>query len=139
MRGILLSLLFTHQSWAGVICHCARESESQHACCQTAHHAPSHAEADAGTHHSTPCSDESEPPSDNQRRIAPRGEEDCCYVSPQAEAQTVEISLSNPAPVEAVPQGFDVTGLKTFTTESIHVLKPRLSRPLYLTHSALLI
>ena len=57
MRGILLSLLFTHQAWAGIFCHCALESESQHSCYQTAHHSSS-AGADTDIRHSTPCSDE---------------------------------------------------------------------------------
>ncbi len=139
MRGILLSLLFTHQAWAGIICHCALKSESQHACCQTAHRSLRLTGADADIHHSSPCSDESEPLPDDQRKGAPQGEEACCYVSRQAEARTVEISLLNPAPVEEGPPDFDVTGLKASTTECIRVLKPRLSRPLYLIHSSLLI
>jgi hypothetical protein len=139
MRGILLSLLFTHQTWAGIICHCALKSESQHVCCQTAHHSPSLAGADADMRHSTPCSDEGEPLPDDQRKGAPQGEEACCHVSPQAEGRTVEVSLSNHAPVEDVSQIFDVTGLKISTTECVPILKLPLSRPLYLTHSSLLI
>ncbi len=139
MRAILLSLLFTHQAWAGIICHCVIETESQHACCQTAHQSQPPVETDADTHHSTHCSDKSEPSSSNQRDSAPQGEEGCCYLSPQAEARTVEISLLNPVPVEEVPPDFDVAGLRTSATGYIRVLKPRLSRPLYLTHSALLI
>jgi hypothetical protein len=139
MRGILLSLLFTHQAWAGIICHCALESESQHSCYQTAHHSSSSAGADADIRHSTPCSDGGEPLPDDQWRVAPQGEEACCYVSPQAEGRTVEVSLLNHAPVENVSQVFDVTGLKTSTTECISILKPPLSRPLYLIHSSLLI
>jgi hypothetical protein len=139
MRGILLSLLFTHQAWAGIICHCALKSESQHVCCQTTHHSPSLAGADADMRHSTPCSDEGKPLPDDQRKGAPKGEEACCYFSPQAEGRTVEVSLSNHAPVEDVSQIFDVTGLKTSITEGVPILKPPLSRPLYLTHSSLLI
>jgi hypothetical protein len=139
MRGILLSLLFTHQAWAGIICHCALKGESQHVCCQTAHHSPSLAGADADINHSTPCSDEGKPLPGDQRKGAPQGEETCCYVSPQTEGRTIEVSLSNLAPVEDVSQVFDVTRLKIFTTEYIPILKPPLSRPLYLTHSSLLI
>jgi hypothetical protein len=139
MRGILLSLLFTHQAWAGIICHCALKSESQHACCQTAHQSLPLAGADADIRHSTPCSGGSEPLPDDQRKGAPQGEEACCYVSPQAEARTDEVSLLNPPPVEEVPPVFDVTGLKTSTTECIPILKPPFSRPLYLIHSSLLI
>jgi len=137
--GILLSLLFTHQAWAGIICHCALKSESQHFCCQTAHHSPSSTGAEANIRHSTPCSDEGEPLPDDQRNGAPQGEEACCYVSPQAEGRTVEVLLLNHAPVEDVSQVFDGTGLKTSTTECISILKPPLSRPLYLIHSSLLI
>ena len=139
MRGILLSLLFTHQAWAGIICHCALKSESQHVCCQTAHHSPSLAGAEADTRHSTPCSGESEQLPGDQRKGAPQGEEACCYVSPQAEGRTVEVSLLNPAPVDEVPTVFDVTWLKTSSTECIPILKPPLSRQLYLIHSSLLI
>jgi hypothetical protein len=139
MRGILLSLLFTHQAWAGIICHCALKSESHHVCCQTAHHSPSLEGADADMGHSTPCSYEGEPLPDDQRNGAPQGEEACCYVSPQAEGRTVEVSLSNHAPVEDVSHILNVTGLKTSTTECVPTLKTPLSRPLYLTHSSLLI
>jgi hypothetical protein len=139
MRGILLSLLFTHQAWAGITCHCALKSESQHVCCQTAHHSPSLEGADADTRHSTPCSGESEPLPDDQRKVAQQGEKACCYVSPQAEGRTVEFSLSNPAPVDTVPTVFVDTWLKTSSTECIPILKPPLSRPLYLIHSSLLI
>jgi hypothetical protein len=139
MRGIMLSLLFTHQAWAGIICHCALKSESQHVCCQTTHHSPSLAGADADIRHSTPCSDEGEPLPDDQRKGAPQGEEACCYVSSRAEGRTVEVSLLNHAPVEDVSRVFDVTGLKISTTECVPILKPPLSRPLYLTHSSLLI
>jgi hypothetical protein len=89
--------------------------------------------------HSTPCSDEGEPLPDDQRKGAPQGEEACCYLSPQAELRTIEVSLSNHAPVVDVSQVFDVTGLKISTTECVPILKPPLSRPLYLTHSSLLI
>jgi len=60
-------------------------------------------------------------------------------VSPQAEAQTTEISLLIPAPVVEISPSLDITGMKPFDAEHISDLKPRLSRPLYLTHSALLI
>jgi len=113
MRGILLSLLFTQQAWAGIICHCALKSESQHVCCQPAHHSPSLAGADADMRHSTPCSAEGKPLPDDQRKGAPQGEKACCYVAPQADGRTVEVSLSNHAPVEGVSQIFDVTGFKT--------------------------
>jgi hypothetical protein len=139
LQGTLLLLLFTHQAWAGIIFHCAHESESQHVCCQTAHHSEHTAGTDAHTLSSAPCSDESEPPSDGHRRIAPQGEEGCCYLSSQAEAQTVAISLLNPVPVEDVAPVFDVTGLKTSMIECVCVSKRRRSRPLYLTHSSLLI
>jgi hypothetical protein len=139
MRGILLSLLFTHQAWAGIICYCSIESESQHSCCQTAHHPPFSAGAAADIRHSTPCSDERAPLPGDQRKGASEGEEACCYVSPQAEGRTVEVSLSNHAPVEDVSQVFDVTGVKTSISEWVPILKPHPSRPLYLTHSAFLI
>lgn len=138
MRGILLLLLFTHQAWAEIICYCAHETQPQHVCCQTAH--TQHATGkEAGAHSSDSCPNEREPSSVNQQNTAPQSEEGCCYLSPQTEARTVEISLLGPAPAEEVLPVFDITGLKTSSTECIRVLKPRLSRPLYLTHSALLI
>jgi hypothetical protein len=139
MRGILLSLLLTHQAWAGVICHCVLESESLRACCQTDHYSPPMAGANADTRHSTPCPGEGEPLPDDQRNGAPQGEEACCYVSPQAEGRMVEVSLLDPPPVDEVPTVFDVTGLRTSTTQCVPILKPPLSRPLYLIHSSLLI
>ncbi len=139
LRGILLSLLFTHQTWAGIICHCALGNAPQHACCQTAHHSQRTTGTAADTHSAAPCPNESEPSSDDQQKTAPQGEGGCCYLSPQAEARTVEISLLNPAPVEEVPPDIDITGFEIAATEYIYVSKPRRSRPLYLTHSSLLI
>jgi hypothetical protein len=139
MRGILLSLLLTHQAWAVIICHCVLESESQHACCQTDHYSLPMAGANADTRHSTPCPGEGEPLPDGQRNGAPQGEEACCYVSPQVEGRTVEVSLLGPPPVDDVPTVFDVTGLRTSTAHCVPILKPSLSRPLYLIHSSLLI
>src|SRR5215510_9690952 len=56
-RGFVILLLFTHQSWAGVICICNRQGASGHACCRLAlHDNPAVETIEAGSDtHSTHC------------------------------------------------------------------------------------
>jgi hypothetical protein len=120
MRGIALLLLFTHQSWASVICNCVDESGSQHACCHTGRRPECAAEA----------------PDANS---LPQETEMCCHLSPQAEAQTFSITTPTFIPAENQLQGVGTLVATAFTPEYTGALPPSRSRPLYLTHSSLLI
>lgn len=142
LRGIALLLLFTQQSWAVIICHCVPKNESQHACCLTARHsehtAGMHYE-DADTHTSGSCLDERSPASDDDLSGAPQGTGMCCQLAQQAEIQAISISLSNPLPAENSLSVLNVALLMASAPEYIGILQPPRSRPLYLTHSSLLI
>jgi hypothetical protein len=119
-RGIALLLLFNYQSWASVICHCADESVSHQACCP----AGSHSSCDAET------------PEMNSR---PQGAAMCCHPAPQAPEQTFSITTPIFTPAEDHIHGSGSLMDAVFTPEYPGVLLPPLSRPLYLTHSSLLI
>jgi hypothetical protein len=73
MRGIALLLLFTHQSWASVICYCADESVWRHACCPTDSHSSCDAEA-------------------TEMNSQPREAAMCRRLAPQAAEQTFPIT-----------------------------------------------
>jgi hypothetical protein len=120
MRGIALLLLFTHQSWASVICNCADESGSQHACCHTSRRLEC-AAAKPGANR------------------LPQETEMCRHLSLQAEARTFSITTPNAFPDENHIHEFGTLWATAFTPEYTGVLPSSRSRPLYLTHSSLLI
>jgi len=120
MRGIALLLLFTHQSWAGVICNCADESGPHHACRHTGQR------LECGT----------EAPELNR---LPQETEMCCDLSAQAEAQPFSITTPTFIPTENRLQAFGMPVATAFTPEYTGVLRLSRSRQLYLTHSSLLI
>lgn len=122
MRGIALLLLFTNQSWASVICNCADANGSQHTCC--------HSHASRGHH----CGSEG-----IETKIQPQEAEMCCHLSPQAEEQTFSITASSFPPAESYLQGAGTLVPRAFTSESAGVAPSARYRPLYLTHSSLLI
>jgi hypothetical protein len=142
IRGSFFVLLFTHQVWAGIVCYCVSEIESQRVCRQTVHHSEHVAvmdREDVDQHSSIPCTEEITLAFDDDSIIAPQGTESCCYRAPQAEVQTAEIALLNPVNAENVLPAFNIIALKAIASGSIYVLKSSHSRPFYLTHSALLI
>src|SRR5262245_5192275 len=120
MRGIALLMLFTNQSWARVICNCADESGSHHAC----HHTGQRLECAA------------EAPDMN---CLPQETEMCCHLSPQAEAQTFSITTPVFVPAENRIQAIGTSVATASVPEYAGVLSSSRSRPLYLTHSSLLI
>jgi hypothetical protein len=120
MRGIALLLLFTQQSWAIVICDCADESVSHHAYCHTSRGHECDSEAPETT-------------------SQPQEAEMCCHLAPQAEAQTFFITTPIFTPAEDHFQGVGTLLATAFTPAYTGVLPSSRSRPLYLTHSSLLI
>jgi hypothetical protein len=120
MRGIALLMLFTNQSWTRVICNCADESVSHHAC----HHTGKRFECGA------------EAPEMN---CLPQETEICCRLSPQAEAQTFSITTPVFVSAENHLQAFGTFVATASAPEYTGVLPSSRTRPLYLTHSSLLI
>jgi hypothetical protein len=142
MRGSFFVLLFTHQVWAGIICYCAGEIESQSVCRQTIHH-PEHIAGmdveDVDQHSSSSCTDEIKLKSEDDSINVPQGIESCCYRAPHGEVRTAQIALLNPVNAEHVLPVFNAIELKAIASRCIYVLKSPHSRPFYLTHSSLLI
>ncbi|HEX5084544.1 MAG TPA: hypothetical protein VFY40_21085 [Blastocatellia bacterium] len=69
----------------------------------------------------------------------PQGAVMCCHPAPQAAEQTFPITTPIFIPAEDNIQGFGPLMETVFTPEYLGVLPPSRSRPLYLTHSSLLI
>jgi hypothetical protein len=63
----------------------------------------------------------------------------CCCSSPQAEAQNFSITTTAFVPAEHRLQSFGTFVATAFTLEYTGVLPSSRSRPLYITHSSLLI
>jgi hypothetical protein len=124
LRGIALLLLFTNLSWgwalASVICNCADESGSQHACCYT----------DRRLECATEALDTNSLTQETEM---------CLHLWPQAEAQTISITTPIFIPAENHFQGVGILVAMAFTPEYTGVLPSSRSRPLYLTLSSLLI
>ena len=147
MRGSLLLLLFTHQSWAGIVCHCAlqgsAQNDSQHQC----HHAAHLSKSTLGTeqevladHHSTSCSGESTAIPNGGIETSPQGATVCCcHATPSAEVQAVSVLSQSDVPGDSTPPLISFGALRTSTSEYIGLHQPLHSRPLYLTLSSFLI
>ena len=69
----------------------------------------------------------------------PQETEMCCHLSAQAEAQPFSITTPTFIPTENHLQAFGTFVGTAFTPEYTGVLPSSRSRPLYLTHSSLLI
>jgi hypothetical protein len=147
-QGIAILFLFTHQAWAGIVCHCQHENGAQmsHACCRAEHHSGSavNIEQVGETSHSpVSCSEAGAPGIESQSSINQFGALSqsamiCCHDALQAE-QNATISLKEPAPVIGT-QPLVSPGSQAGTV-FIHYNFHQLyrTRPLYLSFSCLLI
>jgi len=142
MRGVVLLLLFTHQSWASIICGCNHSDESDHACCHTAQHDNPAVEAHrqgSDVHSSSHCAGEEMPAPDTQFDNSPQSAMMCCHSSPQTDAQGVAVTSANPAPVENTPPLIHIGAQTIAAPVSINIHPQRHKRPLYLSFSCWLI
>src|SRR5262245_41521327 len=105
MRGIALLLLFTHQSWAGIMFICADGDESQHACCHTGRRLEYAAEAPV-------------------MNDLPQKTETCCNLSPQAEAQTFSITTPIFIPADNRLEAFGISVSTSLTPGDTGDLQP---------------
>jgi hypothetical protein len=139
---IVILLLFTYQSWAGIICGYALHGESQHASCHTAQHNDAAAEIrreGSDAHASSHCASEEATIPDFQFENLPQCATMCCYAAPQTDVQRVTVSSPNPQTVEHT---FPLVHINTQTLPepaSFNTHPQHHKRPLYLTLSCWLI
>lgn len=142
MRVTVLLLLFTHQSWAGVICGCTRQDDSQHTCCPTAEHNDTAAEIHQGgldAPASSHCPSEGATTPDFQFENLPQCATMCCYVAPQTDAQGVTVSSPNPQTVEDTLPLVHINAQTIPEPASFNTHQQHHKRPLYLAFSCWLI
>src|SRR5262245_22890270 len=102
-RGITIVFLLTHQTWAGILCHCLYENTAQHAsqmahsCCPLAHHSSSGTSTEcAGESADSSPTEELTPGADhqlcgNQFGALSQNVRACCHSAPQTDAQEMTI------------------------------------------------
>ena len=144
-RLLALMLIFTQQSWAGVVCFCEHEGEHQHDCPQIAHHCDSSMAAQRGDWDcdaisSMSCSEEEwTPAQENQFDSLPQSAGLCRHSLPPVEVQAVSVSSPIPVSVVITPKLDDFVLPGAVASAAINVVYPPRARPLYLTLSCLLI
>lgn len=150
MKTLVLLLVFSHQAWAGNICHCDPQIGAQHAGCHEEQRSTAMAsvqQEDLMTYSSHHCAEEEKPViADKEKAVAgkhfnqlPQSVITCCQASSQVEAEAVSAAPPSQAPLINVLPPTNV-GAQTNLTPApftIHPLHP--TRPLYLSFSCLLI
>lgn len=140
-HGFVLLLLFTHLSWAGVICSCNHPDGSEHAFCHRAQRdnmvVETHQEgSDTLPSHCT-----------RWETLCPAAEFDvssrhvmaCCHSAQGAGAQAVAASSTNQLPVEKLASPFRIGEQTIVTPASVYIHPRRQNLPLYLAFSCWLI
>jgi hypothetical protein len=149
-KALVLLLVFSHQVWAGHICHCNSQTGAHHAGFHAAQHPTSMASVqreDLRIHSSHHCAEEEKPAiADKEKAVTgkhfdqlPQSVIACCQGSSQLEVAAVSVSPPSQTPLINVLPPTNV-GAQTNLTPApftIHPLHP--SRPLYLSFSCLLI
>jgi hypothetical protein len=135
-RGFALLLLFTHQSWAGVICICERQDAPGHACYRLARHDNPAVETseELSDTHSSHCKGREAMSPGAQFDYSPQGVERRCQSAQEDGAQapitspTKQLPIATPAPVYIDAHTF-------IAAASIRIHPQRRNRLLYLAFS----
>ena len=142
MQGIVLLLLFTQQSRAGLICNCSHQDESRHACWRQPQHdnpaVETHQEGSDALSSSHCASEETQAPGATLGS-SPQGVNVCCHSAPLVEMQAVEVTSTKQAPVENTLPRFQIGAETTVAPAFVHVHPQRHKRPLYSAFSCWLI
>lgn len=139
MRGSVLLLLFTHQSWAEFVCRCNPQNEFHYTCSQSVDHSVPemgmHQESSAS--HPAHATRKSITP-DTCPEAMPHGAQVCCYSMAQGDDKSIATSeryMSGESLTVPISIGFPTTTTSTYSI--IH--QPHRARPLYLAFSCFLI
>src|SRR5262249_5454689 len=135
-RGFVLLLLFTHQSWAGIICLCNRPDASKHACCRLALHNNPAVDTSDGVSdtHSSHCKGREATAPGAQFDYSPLGVEKRCQWSQEDVAQAAITSPTKQLPVGA-PAPVYIDAHTFIAPASIRIHPQRRNRLLYLAFS----
>jgi hypothetical protein len=136
-RGFVLLLLFTHQSWAGVICICNRPDASGHACGRrTRHDNPAVEPREEGSDsHSSHCKGREAVATGAQFDYSPQGVKRRCQSVQEDGAQAVITSPTKQLPVNNPPAPVYIDAQTTIAPASICVHPQRQNHSLYLAFS----
>ncbi len=135
--GFVLLLLFTHQSWAGVICNCNHPDESEHACCHRAQHDNPAVETyqEGSDTHSSHCKSREAMAPGAQFDYSPQGVKRCCHSAHEDDAQAVIISSTKQLPVKSALPPVHIGAQTIIAPASIYIHPQRRNRLLYLAFS----
>ena len=136
-RGFVLLLLFTPQSWAGVICICNRPAASRHACGRlTRHDSPAIETREEGSDsHSSHCKGRDAVAPGAQFDYTPQGVERRCQSVQEDGAQAAITSSTKQLSINPTLAPVYI-GAQTFIAPaSIHIHPQRRNRLLYLALS----
>jgi hypothetical protein len=135
-HGFALLLLFTHQSWAGIICICNRQDASGHACCRLARHDNPAVETseDVSDTHSSHCKGREAMAPGAQFDYSPQGVERRCQSAQEDGAQVAITSPTKQLPV-ATPAPVYIDAHTFIAPASIHIHPQRRNRLLHLAFS----
>lgn len=157
---LALSLLFTHLTWAGSLCLCQPGAEASGTGCQMLPPPDqSPGEASESHCHTTPdpdrttqvmpiearphfthhCSESESPIADARPGQLANSTMVCCHLQPGAEAQAVPATSQNQGLVVAPLPSIHVDAQSSTASLSYSFHHPHQKRPLYLSHSCLLI
>jgi hypothetical protein len=138
-HGFVLLLLFTPQSWAGVICICNRPDASGHACCRLARHDNPAVETneEGSDSHSSHCKGRGAVAAGAQFDYPPQDVERRCQSVQEDSAQAAITSSTKQLPVTP-PLASVYIGAQTFiAAASLHIHPQGRNRLLYLAFSCL--
>ena len=138
-RGFVLLLLFTPQSWAGVICICNRPDASRHACCRLARHGNPAIETreEGADSHSSHCKGREAVAPGAQFDYPPQGVERRCQSVQGDNAQAAITPPTKQLPINSTLAHVYI-GAQTFIAPtSIHIHPQGRNRLLYLAFSCL--
>lgn len=149
-RWLVVLCLFTQQAWAGIVCNCQHDNDTQmtHACCPTAHQSDSAASAEQAseaTHSSSSCSGAGAPgaekqPAEEQLGAAPQVAMLCCHATPPAEVQGLTTPAPHPTAIVSAQPLINLDALPvSVSTYQQNSHQPHRTRPLYLSISCFLI
>jgi hypothetical protein len=136
-RGFLLLLLFTPQSWAGVICICNHPDASGHACGRLTRHDNPAIEAREGgsDSHSSHCKGKEAVATDAQFDYQPPGIERRCQSVQEDGAQAAITSSTKQLSINPTLAPVYIDAQTFIAPASIHIHPQRRNRLLYLALS----
>lgn len=142
MQGVVLLLLFSYQSLAGIICYCSHQNESRHACChwlQRDNPGVEIYQAGSDALSLSHCASEETPPPAADLGSSQQGANVCCHSAPPVKMQAVAVPSERQLPVENTLPRIRIGAETAVAPAFVHVHPQRHKCPLYLAFSCWLI